>query len=441
MLVMCKGVPVLFVTGHIHERGYTMKKFITLALVLVMALGLAAPALAYSSNTAPAAGSSLFTLDINIVRYTDAGDYLSGWITAPHSNEGYVVGQVVAVVGALNVPSNADFYGEGYRQVYFSGSNVNLNVVDNYLGLYYSLRETVPDSADAAGTNWHQWWYDGDDTAGQGGVVNVDKLYHWAGGKVGGAYNYSYIPSVSGAKTYRWLCFGKVTGDNATMSFGITPGMKFNLNPAAPWLPGTTGVVGDWLNILDDEYSVIHTTTASGGHGYSVFENLNGAVLDSTIDPFTNSNFNLLCKFETTSKNVGDGLILYGIKGFNWRVEVSGGELIFWKTNVAPYDDKVSKGDTLYNTLVANYTSVVEDILGFSVYNKANTLKKGDFEKLANSIAAKVTVDIEPWTPYVQVPEQIVVDPPKTGETASVLGFVMIVMAAAAAFVAKKVRA
>jgi hypothetical protein len=103
----------------------------------------------------------------------------------------------------------------------------------------------------------------------------------------------------------------------------------------------------------------------------------------------------------------------------------------------------VIKYDTpAYASLLAFYEEWFEGKLGFSAYNEGNLLNANVWGTIAAAaIDVSDTVDIEPWTAYVKVPENIVVDPPKTGEAASVTGFITLLLAAAAMVVVKKVRA
>ncbi len=77
------------------------------------------------------------------------------------------------------------------------------------------------------------------------------------------------------------------------------------------------------------------------------------------------------------------------------------------------------------------YEDVVVDVFGLDYFLIGNYLRDSFFEDLVSADTISATVDIEPWTAYVTVPDNIVVDPPKTGDAASILGVVMVALSGA----------
>ncbi len=86
--------------------------------------------------------------------------------------------------------------------------------------------------------------------------------------------------------------------------------------------------------------------------------------------------------------------------------------------------------------------AIFSDKLGLDITKRGYNMKAGDWVDYANSrTAISESVDIKPWTPYVSVPDNIVVDPPKTGDAMGIMGFVLIALAGVALVAVKKVRA
>jgi hypothetical protein len=108
-----------------------MKKFLSLMLALVLALGLAAPAMAFTSDDS-AAEDHPYDLDIYLVEYED-NDFF-GMISLPPSDRGYAKNEIVAAVVELYVPKDETILPEEYGISLFGGDYVSLHVTDNYDG-------------------------------------------------------------------------------------------------------------------------------------------------------------------------------------------------------------------------------------------------------------------------------------------------------------------
>ncbi len=91
-----------------------------------------------------------------------------------------------------------------------------------------------------------------------------------------------------------------------------------------------------------------------------------------------------------------------------------------------------------YDNIMDVYNDVVVDVFGLDYFLIGNYVRDSFFNKLTSSDTIVATVDIAPCTAYVTVPDNIVVDPPKTGDTASIMGFVMVAMSCAGAYIFRK---
>lgn len=187
---------------------------------------------------------------MNLVEYSPS-DILSGWMSAPPSDRVYMKNEIIACIGVLNVPAEYDVYADGYRAVVFKGTQISLNVMDNWgtvdnAGVTveaWLLNHSVPSNT-ANVPNWNVYAsptavnaaiWDGTDD----GVWFINdgnnQLIHYITG-TGDTWR---IPVVSSAKTYRFLVFGKVVDDDAELSFTLTRNERFNSPFSPPILAGT----------------------------------------------------------------------------------------------------------------------------------------------------------------------------------------------------------
>ena len=91
-----------------------------------------------------------------------------------------------------------------------------------------------------------------------------------------------------------------------------------------------------------------------------------------------------------------------------------------------------------YDAVMDIYEDIVVDVFGMDYFKIGNYLRDSFFEDLVSGDTIIATVDIEPWAAYVTVPAEVVVDPPKTGDAASLMGFVMVALSAAGTFALKR---
>lgn len=417
-----------------------MKKFLTLTLVLVMALSLAAPALAYTNNAALQQGVSPYTVDIYLVEFS-SGDWLSSWLSMPPSDRGYAKNEVIAAIGALTVPKGYDAFDDNYRQLRFKPTNVTLNVTENMpatLGSY-SLTHSVPNNGAVV---WSPIW---------SYSTSNGRLDYRLGAFVANTSTNSIPVNTSDTKTYRWLVFGKVTDDDAKLSFILSRAAGFaTIDTTSQWWTVTavwpTVTVPTQFLVLNEDHVVYRLNqTSTGENEYWIFENsIEGFDFASSSTPG-----DLQFRIETGARGKTLRLYMYpnDVAGTEYRIHVepSTQELVFIitqrPTGSAKVNDQIKFGTAGYNSLLAFYKDYFEDKLGFTAYNEGNLMNESDWTAIAGAAwDISETVDIEPWTPYVSVPDNIVTDPPKTGDV-SFLGFVLIALAGAAAVVVRKVRA
>lgn len=446
-----------------------MKKFLTLALALVMALGLAAPALAYTTNEALPGGVSPYTVDIYLVDHISR-DFLSGWIAMPATDRGYAKNEVISAVGVLNVPANYDVYASGYRQLRFDGTNVTVDVVDNLS----NINRNVYMLATNLGTTDYSTAPIGPFTGAVGAPAAgiYWEINETLGSRLffqllppGGLNNGRAIPVVGSSKTYKWLAFGKVTADDAKFCFSLSRAAGFvgtvPTRSSASY-PAYAPTFNSWLVLCSNFIVGRQNGTNLGANTYWVFENANEVMQATywdwaTSTSKTNPDYvigELRLMIETIgNQGVSKRMAIFpdgaGSPSYWVSIEPSTNEVVFTITDYAgaPSGKRVGEQITMnkdartYQRLLQFYGDIVEDALGFTAFNVGNLLNAADWTGLATSCwDVKECVDVEPWTPYVSVPENIVVDPPKTGD-ASIMGFVMIALAAAAAVVVRKVRA
>ena len=359
-----------------------MKKFLTLVLALVLALALTVPAMAFTDNKYNDSDNP-YEVDIYLVEYED--DEFFGFTGMPPSDRGYAKNEIVAAIAELYIPKNADdLDSEDYPEMVFDGDSVNFNLTDN--------KENRRISSNLKGSG--AWAKPSSDEFG---------------------FAFDDDIMLDNNDTYKWLFFAKVTGDEAS----ITATLKSFADDFED--------VGDTLNI-DDDYEVEILGEGDGGDdiiGYSVSE---GNTL--LFEIFVNS------KDKTTGLTIYlDGTTPYevvGLKSGLGFLKPTGGGLL---------DPDVSAEKAIIRDLMAIYNDVFVDVFGFDFDKLGGVVDADTFLSIVGSDDISATVEIKPWTAYVSVPDVVVIDPPKTGGAASVVGFVMIALAAAAVVAARKVRA
>ena len=352
-----------------------MKKIFTLVLVLVLAFCLSVPAMAFTSDSEADDDSVPYGLKIYLVEYDD--NDLFGFVTLPESDRGYAKNEIVAAVVELDIPEDEDIVGDGYTMLEITGDNVDYDVTDEPL----MSADTDDDGLDLI-SDGDDGWHVG--TAGMGDDV-----------------------------TYKWLVFAKVTDDEASMTAKLIDGTE-----ADEFVGNSPSTLA--LTLEGEDYLVIKFAE---GYAIEVHSgDYEGAVILIDVD----------------DDNVSEGMTIvcgddsdYDGEDFALGVNTKN-ELGIVKGAVIDTD-----GDD-FDDVMDIYEDVVVDVFGMDYFLIGNYVRDSYFEGLTSSDTVVATVDIEPWTAYVTVPDNIVVDPPKTGDAASIMGFVMVALSGAGVVALRK---
>ena len=364
-----------------NERGNTMKKFMTLVLALVMVLAIAVPAMAFTSDISDPSDASPFELDIYLVEYDN--DEFFGITSLPPSDRGYAKNEIVAAIVELYVPKG-ETLGTNYTTLEITGDDVDFKVTDN-------------DPADLQ-------------QSGNGGFVDT---YTVTSDEITLTISATAAAKATGNKTYKVLVFAKVTGEEASITASLVD---------------KTGNSGEFDSsneldvVLGGDAYVVKKNKADGAAGnYTVTGN--GTSFKVFVDKNYKSTGLSIESPNTPSSYVPLGLTLSGALG------------------VVDTDGVLRTSGDLYDDVMDVYDDTVKGVFGLDYMLIGNYVRDSFWTGLTSGDTLSATVEIKPWTAYVTVPDNIVVDPPKTGDAASIVGFVMIVLAAAAVVAVKKVRA
>ena len=357
-----------------------MKKFLTLVLALVMALAIALPAMAFTTDTTSPSDASPFELDIYLVEYSD-NDFF-GITSLPPADRGYAKNEVVAAVVELYVPKGEDPAAD-YNSLVFSGKNVSLKVTENDKDSV-AANHQLNAVNDAAPT----FVLTDDLTRGTAGLVNT-----------------------TANKTYKWLFFAKVTGDDASLTAKLVDGSGVG--------SFSSGVLN--LTLGGDDYTVTKAGFGGSAGTYTVVSSDAGMAFVVNTDK-NNKTTGMAVATSSSATPIPLGVTVGGVLGI-----VQGNTV-------------VTSGDT-FEAIMDEYNDYVKGVFGLDYMLIGNYLRDSFWTGLTSADTLSATVEIKPWTAYVTVPDNIIVDPPKTGDAASIVGFVMIVLAAAAVVAVKKVRA
>ncbi len=213
---------------------------------------------------------------------------------------------------------------------------------------------------------------------------------------------------LAGKNTFKWLVFAKVTDDDASITAQLVDGT------AADSFSGTPGSLPFTLGGVN--YRVDKSAAAANGDFTYTINILSGDYNGSTI------------AIDVDKNHVSQGMSINGTAlGVNTAKQlgiVSG--------------SKIVTSGTTYEDVMDIYEDVVADVFGMDYFLIGNYVRDSYFEGLVSADTISATVDIAPWTAYVTVPDNIVVNPPKTGDAASILGFVMITLSSAGAVILRK---
>jgi hypothetical protein len=363
-----------------------MKKFLTLVLALVLVFGLAVPALAFTSDT-DSKSEVPYDLSIYLVEYDS--DSFVGLAGLPEADRGYAKNEIVAAVVELVVPKNSSPAADGYTELVFTGDNVSLNVTDNDLPLKNNVTGSVAGDFTAASSTKNS--------------IEFDAL--------------NLLATGSSSKTWKFMFFAKVTDDDAMLKAKLIDGTAASAF-ASNTLDLTLGGV---------DYRVVKAGFGGSDGTYTIYENYDavGPTYDSSIVIYCNKNYKSIgMAIDPDGSDTDETLTNLGVNT-SGKLGIVDGAVI--KTS----------GD-LYNHVMDVYEDVVVDVFGMDYFLIGNYVRDSFFTDLVSADTIVATVDIEPWTAYVTVPDNIVVDPPKTGDAASIMGFVMVALSGAGAVALKK---
>ena len=368
-----------------------MKKFLTLVLALVLAFGLTVPAMAFTSDDSAADESVPYELSIYLVEYDD--NDLFGIIALPESDRGYAKNEIVAAVVELFVPEDEDLFGDGYTSLDISGDNVTFDVSDAPI---YNTQAAAEDALGEVGTNGKDGWEF---------VIGANDL-----------------DDADDDVTYKWLVFAKVTDDDASITAKLVDGTEGDEFASD----------NDAITVTIDGVNYTITKAFNDGGTYTIAwdeddGDTNPLTLDSSIIIDVDEDY-VSTGMSITYDPDGNGTTSAPIAlGVNTDGELGLVKLAVIDTSGDDYDD-----------IMDIYEDVVVDVFGMDYFLIGNYVRDSFFEDLTSGDTLVATVDIEPWTAYVTVPDNIVVDPPKTGDAASIMGFVMVALSGAGAVALKK---
>ncbi len=372
-----------------------MKKFLTLVLVLVLALGLTVPAMAFTNDTSEDEDHP-FDLKIYLVEYDD--NDLFGLVSMPESDRGYAKNEIVAAVIELFVPEGENPYPD-YERLAIEGDDVSFDVTDN---------RTIITT----------------DNVGSIGNFVTDDLSD------GGYYPLkpgTFAAAEDGDETFKCLVFAKVTGDEASITVKLVDGDGSN---------GFDIYDGEATPaVLDDDEEVKVLSVTLDGDPYDIYFGVDATDEDSFIYIIDDGDNLIYLYTDDDYKTTGmaidpddaharSGIINLGVNTKNELGVVTGAII-------------ETEGDD-YDAVMDVYEDIAVDVFGLDYFLIGNYLRNSFFEDLVSGDTISATVDIEPWTAYVTVPDNIVVDPPKTGDAASIMGFVMVALSGAGVVALRK---
>ena len=364
-----------------------MKKFLVLMLALALAFSLAAPAMAFTSDE-DTDDDTPYELDIYLVDYDD--DDLFGYVSLPATDRGYAKNEIVSAVVELYVPEDED-PSDDYGYLEFGGDHVSLDVNDNDDGnLMCTGLDDDTDTFD----------YDDDEDVLTRDVD--DDLFN-----------------ETKDKTYKWLFFAKVTGDDASLYAKMVDGS----NDVEFEEIGDSNDLGLTLTLSGDDYDIVKSIDSGGDVEYYSIEDEDGNV----VYLYVNDNYKTTgMAIDLADDDPDAGPIALGVNTSGELGIVDGATI---DTSSHDYDDVMDV-----------YEDVCQDAFDLDYYNIGHYLRDSFFENMVSANTIIATVDIKPWTAYVTIPDvpDIIVDPPKTGDAISVMGFVMVALSSAGAVALKK---
>lgn len=380
-----------------------MKKFITLALAFVMVLGLTVPALAFTTKEPEEEVAVPYEISIKMVEVSE--DDFGMLFSLPPSDRGYAKNEVVTAVATLLSPKgNQLFTDDGYQEFRLGGENVKLYVNSGYLW-----------SGFTGFSEYYIYWNAA--AVRDVGFNTDDEIFFDFTGRDSGYWDQA--PKFTFAVAFS----GKVTDDEALLYAKLTKNTNFDAN--GELIIGDFKIVATKTNVYEvwskdglTQYFDIHTGKGDRSTRMVVYEGTPAVPYEVYVDV--------------------NGNIAFAVARASAVVDENN-PLTFHTAIEADHPSRNVRNQ--YKKVKAVYDDIVVDEFGFDFFLRGNIVKKSTFTGIANADDLYVEVAIEPWYAYVEVPPAIQVDPPKTGDAMSIVGFVMIALAGLAVVAVKKVRA
>ena len=374
-----------------------MKKFLILILALVLVFGLSVPAMAFTSDDTENEDHP-YDLSIYLVEYDD--NDLFGFVALPESDRGYAKNEIVAAVVELYVPDDEEILFQEYSMLVFGGENVDLDVADNYDGAHDIDLQVSSSVTELLAAQPNAFTLDN--------ALNDDEIQMTIGTQHG----------FTGEETYKWLFFAKVTDDDASLYAKLIDGdgsvgfeEEDNVEVLLVTLSGT-------------DYEIEFREVDADNFQFGIFWSDDDGDYVIFIDTDDN--------YKSTGMSIGIDTAEYPTGPIFPLGVNTDGELGIVKGAIVD-----TSGDD-FDDVMDIYEDVVVDVFGMDYFLIGHYVRKSFFEDLVSADTIIATVDIEPWTAYVSVPDNIVVDPPKTGDAASIMGFVMVALAGSSAITLRK---
>ncbi|MEL7603095.1 MAG: hypothetical protein AAGU77_08050 [Bacillota bacterium] len=382
-----------------------MKKLLPLLLTSVLLLSPLFPAMAFTPDDNDNTDNPV-KINLYLVDY-DQQDFF-GVASLPPADREYAKNEIVAAVAELYIPELNVLKNSPLRLRYMwfvlSGENADLNIVENKI------------STDAHGTTTA-------DLKTGNVPVPMDAFYDKAYNEISIQLNGVQVEDT--AQVYRWLFFAKVTGDNASLAATLYDGSKSISDgfSNAKTDPETGETVQTLSRSLYDLSLNISKRSMSGTEGWRY------TILTSSVDYPKGSGFTIYV--DDKHRSIGMDLfrgshedtVTVGM-GVNAKGELG-------VVNPANPAVLLTSGD-LYNTFMEFYEEIVRDKMGLDYFKLGNYVHDSYFENLTSEYTLTVTADIAPFTPYVSIPQNIVLTPPKTDGSPGFTGFVLMALPGAA---------
>ncbi len=385
-----------------------MKKLLSLLLVSILLLCPLLPAMAFTADDNENADNPV-NINLYLVEYNDAD--LFGVASLPSSNRGYAKNEIIAAVAELTVPTMDILKDSSFRAMYryfmLSGEQVDFNVAENNITI---IKEDVYAAllcGNSFGTEF--------DTQ----FLNDDLLIE--------LFNLQFSDK---DETYRWLFFAKVTGENASLTATLYDGSEIpNSKFEGRLYAKGGGEIQRLERTLDDTHFWIYKIKDPDGDGLryevQILPREPEDVIDGFIiyvdDDYRSTGMELFKDYRDAKPTVSLGVTPSGKLGI-----------------VDPENPAVIlTSGGLYDEYMDIYYDIVLGKLGLDYFRLGNFVRDSFFENLSSKNTLTKTVEIMPFTPYVTVPQSIVLNPPKTGGGADFTGFALLMLSGTALLLLK----